>query len=302
MVERASSNTTAEMAFALSVRASSEPPTENFWAGMTEGLGERLREIFEAGHLFEGEAAMDRLRDRHSAEARLDLSRVHSSWIIRALREESPAVIRTIARNSSSRIEALVRHQFGLDESALDVRHEPDPESVWRALILWTERLVAGVPAPEDPPIVVALSRLRFISLTRLAIELGALKREWGLGTSDGADDPQFEPAVDRFDPRFPALARKEVEAQPATDLRGLASLGMTTAARLLSLVEPTRVRWTLQHLPYSLAKQIRARMAVVLPKTRLWIGGESLLVEHAIRRLEARGRISWPPSEKEHP
>ncbi|WZO96707.1 hypothetical protein EP7_003712 [Isosphaeraceae bacterium EP7] len=296
MVERASSNSTAEAAFALSIRDSGEATDEVFWAGLTEAFQDRLRGAVEADHENESEGASERLRRWHSAEAHVDLSRIHSTWIVRALREESPAVVRTVVRNSSGRIEAILRREFGLDDTELDPRHEPDPESVWRALILWTERLVGGAPSPDDPPVVVALSRLGSMALLRLAHEIGTLKRTWAVrGTKASGSGTPFEPAIDRFDPRFPALTLREVEALPTTDFRGIASLGLTTAARLLSLVEPTRVRWTLQHLPYTLAKQIRARMSVVLPKTRLWIGGESLLVEHAIRGLEARQLLEWP-------
>jgi hypothetical protein len=303
MVGHASSSSTAEAAFALSIRASGEATDEAFWAGLTEALQDRLRGAVDAKSQDEGEGAAERLRRWHTAAARVDLSRIHPTWIVRALREESPAVVRTVARNSSGRIEALLCREFGLDSPALDPRHEPDSESVWRALILWTERLVGGAPSPDDPPVVDALSCLNSISLLRLAHEIGRLKRGWVLRGTDASEiTPPFEPAVDRFDPRFPALTLREVEALPTTDFRGIASLGLTTAARLLSLVEPTRVRWTLQHLPYPLAKQIRARMAVVLPKTRLWIGGESLLVEHAIRRLEARHQLEWPAQAEGRP
>jgi hypothetical protein len=45
------------------------------------------------------ETARDRLRREHAALARPDLSRVHPSWWVRALKEETPSVRRAVAAN-----------------------------------------------------------------------------------------------------------------------------------------------------------------------------------------------------------
>ena len=64
--------------------------------------------------------------------------------------------------------------------------------------------------------------------------------------------------------PEFGAVARHDVKSPPGSKLprrRRTARLGLLTIARLLVDCEPFRVRWALQHWPYSIAKLTRSLM-----------------------------------------
>ena len=98
----------------------------------------------------------------HRATARVDLRRVHPSWCVRALREESPAVQRLVTA-SLARLSLRDHLQTGLLLDSRDLVSEraaaPDVAS-W-VMALWTERLVGGeAERADDLPAVIVLARL----------------------------------------------------------------------------------------------------------------------------------------------
>ena len=64
-------------------------------------------------------------------------------------------------------------------------------------------------------------------------------------------------------DPRLAQVMRLDRHACESREHTDLARLGLATVARGLVACEPTRVRWALQHLPYKVAKQVRAAMSL---------------------------------------
>ncbi len=125
------------------------------------GLGQTSRE--------KPEAAWAALRGDHEASARPDPTRVHPSWFVRALAAESPAVRLAVAAHAPGPVGEALRRGLGLDPSDLATDRSPDPEAIGWALALWSERLVGDVPGLDsDPPVVVALTRLRPRELARL--------------------------------------------------------------------------------------------------------------------------------------
>ena len=136
-----------------------------FWDRLDPSWAARLREVWERESTALGPddpaAALDRLRRTHEATARVDLGRVHPSWWIRALQEESPAVQRVVAASAPAFVGQPVRDGLLLDSQDLAVERSINPEVLGWALALWTERLVGGEPErPDDPPAILVLSRL----------------------------------------------------------------------------------------------------------------------------------------------
>ena len=85
-----------------------------------------------------------------------------------------------------------------------------------------------------------------------------------------------FRAAWGEADPRLAHVAHLDLSTADASS-PFLDKLGLVTIARLLSVVEATRTRWVLQHLPYDVAKLARARMGltnVTVPRAlSFWSG-----------------------------
>lgn len=88
-------------------------------------------------------------------------------------------------------------------------------------------------------------------------------------------------------DPRFLKVAEPDHDAHPLEDRRSVARLGLVTIGRLLTRVDPLRVRWTLQHLPYPIAKIIRAEIEWMNPLPSAWFRGEEKLFQAAKRLMQ---------------
>jgi hypothetical protein len=63
--------------------------------------------------------------------------------------------------------------------------------------------------------------------------------------------------------------------------------------ARLLADCDPFRVRWTLQHLPYAIAKRIRSLMTLALKRSSAVARLDSFLLKAAWERLTLERRIA---------
>jgi hypothetical protein len=72
------------------------------------------------------EQALDLLRHSHRCQCRADPGRIHSTWWIRALQDESPAVRRCIALNGPAQLSAAAREGPGIGREAVE-SHHPDP-------------------------------------------------------------------------------------------------------------------------------------------------------------------------------
>src|SRR5262249_21174878 len=153
---------------------------------------------------------------------------------------------------------------------------------------------------PDDPPVVLALSRLDFWEVVALARVAGLAKR----ALADVAPPPPGSPARDRFD----AFQRSWLESNHSwlaaarsafheslrgwAQKRGSGSLGLVTFGRLLARVEPYRARWALQHLPYTVARRLRPAITDLGEHQAVW---EGTVLQTAWERLVAEGQIRSP-------
>jgi len=257
------------------------------------------------------EAAIERLRRIHRASMRVDLNRVHPSWCVRALKEESPAVQRLVAAHAPPHLRDTIRVGLSLDAADLAGERSVAPDLLDWALVLWTERLVGGDPArTDDPPAIAVLTRLSLRSgyaICRLAGQIkcriagqpAVLGRQtatecarttWILECLTGAD-PRFLDQVSRD------LQSKALAAVPGRYLA--ARLGVQTLARLLADCEPFWLRWALQHWPYPIAKLIRTLLPSATNRPAWLAQGETLILQTAWDRLNLEGRLAqhWPNS-----
>jgi hypothetical protein len=198
-------------------------------------------------------SALRRLADLHAAQARPDPARVHPSWIERTL-EGTPESIRRLANTDSD-----------------DPTMPPGvPDVLAAARALAAERLVGGEPiGPDDPPVVVAIADGRHRSeLIRLLSAIALAKRaylpdvepnaSWTRRQAARFEEMRAAWGTDR-DPDLVAVGLRDLATHPVKLSDLLPRLGLVTLGRLLAVVDPFRACWTLQHLPYSVARFVRA-------------------------------------------
>ncbi len=285
------------------------------WDRLESSWAARLRDAWARGPASAGLGDADpglarvEIERAHRAEARVDPDRVHPSWWVRALREESPSVRRIVAATAPESVRNAVQAGLLLDNDDLQVDRPADPEVLAWVWSLWSERLVGGESErADDPPVIVAMTGLSPRSGYRLCRLAGIAKRV--LSGQDGLD-PETTPAGrDRTEwfrvqlgsagPEFGAVARHDVRSHPVANLprrRRTARLGLLTIARLLTDCEPFRVRWALQHWPYTIAKLTRSLMPPDAKRSAVVTQVESLVLKTAWDRLNLEGRSSrvWP-------
>ncbi len=230
--------------------------------------------------------ARERLRQAHRAEARVDPARVHPSWWARALQDESPSVCRAVVAAAPESIRGRVQSELLLDNDDLRAERPVDPQVLAWTLSLWTERLVGGEPdRPDDPPVIAAMSDLSLRDGYRLCRYAGEIKLALG-GSQRAAWLREF---ADSAGPEFAAIAIEDIRATPAGKLsprRLAARIGLLTIARLLSDCEPFRVRWALQHWPYTIAKLVRTLMPPAVKRSPVMMQVESEVLKTAWERL----------------
>jgi hypothetical protein len=255
--------------------------------------------------------ALDRLGRMHQSAARLELGRVHPSWLVRALKDESPAVRRKVAASFPESLRRRVQAELLLDSQDLASERAAVPEVLDWVLGLWTERLIGGEPQrPYDRPVVIAMTRLspragyglcRLAGLSKLALAgqtplsdrsrpSQSTRSEWLLGRLADAGS------------EFQAAVRKDVGAAISSQVPNrhqAARIGLVTFARLLAECEPSRLRWALQHWPYPIAKLTRSLMPPATRQSSFVSDGESLVLKTAWDRFTLEGRVSlsWPGS-----
>lgn len=260
------------------------PAGESTWDLFSPELRARLSNAWShwSARSTDRELAHDLLYTEHAGEVEPDLlRRVHVSWWVRALKEESPAVQRAVVRTiESRRLQATVAQGLNLDLGDLECDFGSPSRDFGEALDLWTERFVAGLPRPsDDPPVITILSALKLRRLYRIIQATGEIKR------SVVHDEDSQNPA----DRRFLKVAEPDLAAHPGRDRRSTARLGLVTVGRLLTMVEPYRVRWALQHLPYTIANVIRAEIEWMNPLPSAWLRGERKVLDRAIEQAGGR-------------
>jgi hypothetical protein len=291
-----------DLALLRSARAWGGEDASGLWDRFPADRRASLGSGWESGRAGDRESALDRLRREHAAQARPDLSRVHVSWWVRALKDEPLAVRRAVAANLPPALAGALRDGLALPPDDLRSDHPALPGALESAVALWTVRLVGDLPwRDDDPPAIAALSLFdsgtvaRFFRMTGLA--------KWSISSralpeSDKDDQGQLDPLralLAEIDPRFVSIATREVGAIGAGETHPVVRIGMTSFARLLQGADPYRVRWALQHLPYPTAKALRGLMGTAGRSSPLLVRCETEVLRAAWTRLHQAGRVSDP-------
>lgn len=290
--------TIADRALLSALRGWSGAAKASIWNSFSPAWREMLQAGWNHVAHTDPEALRHTLRAEHAAESRPDLARVHSSWWVRALKDESPAVQRAVAAGAPGALREPLRRGLNLGPDDLVTDRSPHAAAVGAALALWSERLIGDWPERDDPPVIRALTRLDLRDLTRLIHALGLAKHALagvpanGLRRRDREWIGRFQDAVGALHPRFVQQARSDVAMAGAAGRHALERLGLMTVARLLETAEPYRVRWALQHVPYTTAKFTRTVMSQHATRDAYLAACEAQALEIVWDRLRDEGRI----------
>jgi hypothetical protein len=265
----------------------------------------------QSGHGLESARSLDRLRRMHVASVCAELGRVHPSWLVRALREESPSVQRLVAASVPGSLKNSI--QAGLLLDGEDIASERPVHPIVREWVmgLWTERLLGDEPTrADDPPALVAVCGLSARAAYRLCRMAGLGKmllaaEKPGKGRLFESQPKRAQWLNDRLsgsESEFQTAARTDVQSIIRSKLpRRLhaARIGLFTFARLLADSEPFRLRWALQHWPYPTVKLVRSIMSSTPNRAKAVLRGETGLLKTAWERLTLEGRLAepWPGS-----
>ncbi len=240
------------------------------------------------------------LREARAAQNAPDPRRVHPTWYIRALQDESPAVRRVVVAAADGPLRAALVVALDLSDADLTPDRPPDPGARDVALTLWTERLVGDVPPREsDPPAILALATLGPVALYRLLRLCGLAKQALA-----GDDAPSRRVMIERaaalcdrlagpLDARLVQLVRRDWEAATTFGRHRLAGTGLATLGRLLARAEPYRVRWALQHVAYPVAKRLRVAASRPEASVRVVQALEARVLDAAWGRLREEARLA---------
>jgi hypothetical protein len=273
--------TTIDRALLQALRVWGRAADDRFWNHVRPSWRDRLRAGWdlESARAAERDHDLSELRTQDQAERRLDFARIDASWLVRALKEESPSVQRAVAAHAPDVIAEVLRAGLALRSEALVPDRPPHPEALRWALALWSERLVGGPEVlRDDPLVVITVTQLKMQDRVRLLNLIGLAKRAWALEPSGPPAEPRenlgsarqrdqhrlhhFQALWGQPDPTLVAAARADLATVEGRD-DATTRLGLVTIGRLLSAVDPYRLRWVLQHLPYPFAKEVRSLVAL---------------------------------------
>ena len=304
------STSTADRALLLAARAWGDPGRDKEFERFSPDWRESLQGGWSQACREEPREARERLRRDHERSARPDLARIHPSWLLRAFRTESPAVRAAIARHSPPQLREMILRGLGRDRPGPCPRSDltPDPGAIGWALTLWTERLVGDVgDRADDPPVVVAISRMRAREVARLIKVCGQVKHAFAIDGRGPSEDDEamirmsvvdrvriafFRRRIGSADFRLVPAARQDLEVIGPDRRRGHSRLGLLTFGRLLDAAEPHRARWAMQQLPYPVVQLMREKTDPPLSHRAL-VAWESWVLESAWARLLTEGRLS---------
>jgi hypothetical protein len=241
----------------------------------------------------------------HEAQLGANASDIHPTWFSRALKEESASIQRTVVSAAVEPLRSLLLQSLDLTTADLQTDRPINPEIAQFVLSLWTERLVGDGPSVEaDLPAVTALVTLPPRRLARFVMLVGLAKLAMLAGSKQAGVDQSEHRQLARFqgmlpeptDPRLLKLASNDWTSARQAGHHAVAILGLSSIGRMLGQADPYRVRWTLQHLPYQVAKRLRAYAngreasidAVLTWESRFFDLGQARLADS-----ERRGRKS---------
>jgi hypothetical protein len=286
----------------LAARVWARDLSSTFWDVFPTDRRAALRWAWTSRGVPGADAARERLKEEHTAQARPDLARVHVSWWARALKEEPRSVRNALVANLPAGIAEALREELENGPEDTPAERPPHAVALRAALALWSERLVGDVPKrDDDPPVIAVLTGFEAPLVARFIRTAGLAK--WSLTDSrpkaiEASDQRRLErlnEMLSDIDPPFRLVATADVASLNPGASNPESRLGLTTVARLLCSAEPYRVRWTLQHLPYTTAKAIRTLMGPHgrrAPMVALW---ETLLLRASWLLLQQDRWISEP-------
>jgi hypothetical protein len=286
----------------LAARAWAPDLPSTFWDVLPTDRRASLRWVWKSGHVPDANASLERLKDEHGAQARPDLARVHVSWWARALKDEPHSVRNALVSNLPAGIAEALREELDITPEESTADRPPHPVALRAALALWTERLVGDVPRrDDDPPVIAVLTGFEAPLVARFIRTAGLAK--WSLTDSrpkliEGSDQRRVErlsELLSDIDPPFRLVATADVASLNPGASNLESRLGLTTIARLLRSADPYRVRWTLQHLPYTTAKAIRTLMGPHARRAPMVARWETLVLRASWLLLQQDRWISEP-------
>jgi hypothetical protein len=286
---------------------------QRFWCRLEAGRGRRLREAWDreaqAGDGLAAARALERLREMHIATVGVDLARVHPTWLIRALLEESPAVQRLVAASVPESLRDSIQAGLLLDAQDIVPDRLVQPAVQEWVAGLWTERLLGGESSrPDDSPALVAIRGLspregyrlcRVAGLAKMVLTADRPGKAPG-GQAQRSRAEWLHGRLSNSHSEFRSLARADVQSIVASKLprrHHAARIGLLTLSRLLADVEPFRLRWALQHWPYPIVKLTRSLMSAATKRSAAMLAGETDVLKTAWERLTLEVRLAhrWP-------
>jgi len=292
--------TSVDEALLRAARAWHGTPPPCFWERFPIGRRASLRWGWRDVGGRDSAAERQELAREHAAQARPDLGRVHVSWWLRALKAEPESVRRSVVAHLPESLAGALRDGLGLSPADLPPDRPPLPGALGCALALWTVRLVGDLAErPDDPPVVVALTRLEAPTLALLVQTTGLAK--WALTPRPLSNSsPKVRERFDHFrtiladpDPRYVQVAVRDVAAIGPGQRLPAARAGLVGFARLLSAVEPYRLHWALQHVPYTTARTLITLMGPAGRRSPMLVRWESGVLRAAWERLQHEGRLA---------
>ena len=251
-------------------------------------------------------SVLNRLRAAFEAQKRADITKIHPSWMARALQDEPRSVQVCVLGQFPESIRNDIAAELAIARE--EIERAVGPESAYRSIALAQSmsRLMGDLAVIEDePPVIRALIALEPSAAPKMIRRIGILKWSTTSIPLPSAERIEFDrrqawvESLGTWDGRFLSACQAELSRIKTLDERAINRLGLTTFSRLLTPLDPHRVRWTLQQIPYNTAKTIRSRMGDSEPDFPAILSEEARLFQATWIALWEEGAIRQPwPSE----